>query len=80
MVLETIVHAIGVVAFIQAKLRIRKTVDAQPRFFESSSKLLQTFVAPKNQTKERILERTKVKIERKKEDCLGHNSGGTGRQ
>jgi hypothetical protein len=57
-----------VVALVQAKLRRRKTTNAQPRFFESFSKLLQTFVAPKSQTKERILERTKVKVEWIEED------------
>jgi hypothetical protein len=42
--------------------------NAQPRFFESSSKLLQIFVTPKSQIKERILERIVVKVERLKKD------------
>ncbi len=57
-----------VVVLVQVELRRRKTANAQPRFFESFSKLLQTFVAPKSQTKERILERTKVKVEWIEED------------
>jgi hypothetical protein len=40
---------------------------------------LQTFVALENQIEERILERTKVKVERTEEDHAQHNSGGVGR-
>jgi hypothetical protein len=53
---------------VQAKLRRRKNTSAQPRFSESSSKLLQTFVARESQIEQRILERTKVKAKRIKED------------
>ncbi len=38
--------------------------------------MLQTFVAPKSQIEEKILERTKVKAKRTKEDHARHNSGG----
>jgi hypothetical protein len=72
LVLEVVVHVTRVVALVQAKLKKGKIANAQPRFFESSSKLMQTFVAPKSQTKERILERTK-------EEHARHNSGGVGR-
>jgi hypothetical protein len=48
-------------------------------FPESSSKLLQTFVTPKNQTEERILERTKVKAKKIEKDNVGHNNGGIGK-
>ncbi len=54
--LEATAHATRVVAFVQVELKRRKTTNAQPRFFESSSKLLQTFVAPDNQTKKCIRE------------------------
>jgi hypothetical protein len=74
--LEAAAHAARAVALVQAELRRRKTVNAQPGFSESSSKLLQTFVAPESQTEERILETTEVKAERTEED---HNSGGAGR-
>ncbi|CAK9860456.1 unnamed protein product [Sphagnum jensenii] len=65
--LEAAAHAAREVALVQAELRRRKTVNAQPGFSESSSKLLQTFVAPESQTEERILERTEVKAERTEE-------------
>jgi len=65
--LEAAAHAARAVALVQAELRTRKTVNAQPGFSESSSKLLQTFVAPESQTEERILERTEVKAERTEE-------------
>ncbi len=68
-----------VVAFVHVKLKRRKIANAQPKFFESFSKLLQTFVALESQIKERILERIEVKIERTKEDHAGHHSGGVGR-
>ncbi len=61
-----------VVALVQAKLKKRKIANPQPGFFESSSKLMQTFITLENQTKERILERTK-------EEHVRHNSGGVGR-
>jgi hypothetical protein len=77
--LEAAAHAARDLALVQAELRRRKTVNAQPGFSESSSKLLQTFVAPESQTEERILERTEVKAERTEEDHAGHNSGGAGR-
>ncbi|CAM6036023.1 unnamed protein product [Sphagnum compactum] len=77
--LEAAAHAARAVALVQAELRRRKTVNAQPGFSESSSKLLQTFVAPESQAEERILERTEVKAERTEEDHAGHNSGGAGR-
>jgi hypothetical protein len=76
--LEAAAHAARAVALVQAELRRRKTVNAQPGFSESSSKLLQTFVAPESQTEERILERTEVKAERTEEGHAGHNSGGAG--
>jgi hypothetical protein len=56
------------VALVQVELRRRKTTNAQPRFFKCFSKLLQTFVALEIQTKNRILERTKVKAKRAKKD------------
>jgi hypothetical protein len=77
--LEAAAHAARAVALVQADLRRRKTVNAQPGFSENSSKLLQTFVAPESQTEERILERTEVKAERAEEDHAGHNSGRAGR-
>jgi len=77
--LEAAAHAARAVALVQDELRRRKTVNAQPGFSESSSKLLQTFVAPESQTEERILERTEVKAERTEDDHAGHNSGGAGR-
>jgi hypothetical protein len=40
-----------VVVLVQVELKRRKTANAQPRFFESSSKLLQTYVVPESQTK-----------------------------
>jgi len=46
--LEVTAHATRVVALIQVGLRRSKIANAQTRFFESSSKLLQTFVALKN--------------------------------
>jgi hypothetical protein len=61
-------YIIKVVAIVQTELRRRKIVNAQPRFFESSSKLLQTFVVPESETKEQILERTEVKAKRIEED------------
>ncbi len=77
--LEAAAHAARAVALVQAELWRRKTVNAQSGFSESSSKLLQTFVAPESQTEERILERTEVKAESTEEDHAGHNSGGAGR-
>jgi hypothetical protein len=40
--------------------------------------LLQTFVTPKSQTKERILGRKKVNTKKIEEDHARHNSGGVG--
>jgi hypothetical protein len=68
--LEVVVHVARVVALVQAKLKKKNIANAQPRFFESSSKLMQTFVTLESQTKEKILERKKEEHER-------HNSGGT---
>jgi hypothetical protein len=47
-VLEVVDHAARAMALVQVELRMRKTANAQPRFSKSSSKLLHTFVAPKN--------------------------------
>jgi len=52
------------VALVHVELKRKKTTNAQLGFFESFSKLLQTFVALENQTKE---------------DYARHNSGGVRR-
>jgi hypothetical protein len=56
--LEIVDHATRAMVLVHVELKTRKTTNAQPKFSKSSSKLLHTFVAPKNQTEERILETT----------------------
>jgi hypothetical protein len=50
MALEVAIHVAKAMELLQIELRRRKIANAQLGFFESSSKLLQTFVALKNQT------------------------------
>ncbi len=77
--LEVVAHVASAVVLVQVELRKRKIANAQLGFFESSSRLLQTFVALESQTEERILERIEVKVERIEKEHGRHNSGGVGR-
>ncbi len=56
--LEVVDHVARAMVLVQIELRTKKIANAQPRFSKSSSKLLHTFVVPKSQTEERILETT----------------------